>query len=432
MTNPYFTERASPMTPDYEEQYWGKIVDPDGCVRNRLEERIKHLEDVKQELAFLNNLPPGRILDIGCGLGYLLSGLDERWERHGVEISQFAARQAAQWGRIFVGKVQDAQYADAYFDVVVMHHVIEHVADPEAMIQEVFRILRDGGILVLGTPDFDSGAARRFGDKYRLLHDPTHIRLFTNESMHRFLRDYEFVIDRVEYPYFDTRYFTPENLMRLFDVTQISPPFYGSFMTFYCHKPKLGAAARSLQQLSHLANRVSLELEPLIQQASELLANALCGGNLVLACGNGGSAADAQHFVAELVGHMAYERRPLKAITLSSDPSIVTALGNDYGYDQIFARQIEAYGGKGDVLVAISTSGRSPNIITACRAARVRGMHTIGLFGQLGSSESACEIEINVPSTNGQRIQEIHTAILHAFCAQVEEQIVSNESLRAT
>jgi hypothetical protein len=101
----------------------------------------------------------------------------------------------------------------------------------------VRRIIKRGGILLLATPDFDSGCARRFGENYRMLHDQSHISLFTNDSMHRFLRDHGFVIDRVEYPFFETRYFTPENLMRLFDTSKMSPPFYGNWMTFYCHKP---------------------------------------------------------------------------------------------------------------------------------------------------------------------------------------------------
>ena len=126
-----------------------------------------------------------------------------------------------------------------------MHHVIEHIPDPIRTIQEVHRILKASGALVLATPDFDSGCARLFGENFRLLHDPTHISLFSNESMYRFLRDFGFVIDRVEYPFFETRHFSAENFERLFDPGQISPPFYGNFMTFYCHKPGGGAAYSS-------------------------------------------------------------------------------------------------------------------------------------------------------------------------------------------
>ena len=221
---------------DYEESYWGQISDPDGIIRNRLTERDKQVENIKQEIAFINQQQPGKIVDIGCGLGFLLSAIDSQWKKHGVEISKFASQYAENWGEIFHGTVEEANYQNGYFDVVVIHHVIEHIEKPEVMIQEIYRILREGGHLIIATPDFDSGCARRFGKNYRLLHDDTHISLFSYESMLRFLRDFGFLIDHVEFPFFETPYFTAENLMRLFDTTKISPPFYGNFMTFYCHK----------------------------------------------------------------------------------------------------------------------------------------------------------------------------------------------------
>ena len=232
----YFTRREPTQKIDYEQAYWGTVVDPDGNMRDRLKERDLHLDDIKKEISFLNGLNPGRILDIGCGLGFLLSGLKSEHEKYGVEVSKFASEHAGQWGKIFTGTLEEAEFEDEYFDAIVIHHVIEHLEDPISVIIEIKRILKSGGILLLGTADFDSACARRFGQNYRLLHDPTHISLFTNESMHRFLRDHGFKIDYVDYPFFETRHFSPENLMRLFDTTQISPPFYGNFMTFYCHK----------------------------------------------------------------------------------------------------------------------------------------------------------------------------------------------------
>jgi len=234
----YFIKRKPKETIDYEKTYWQEVVDPDGRERNLLRERKRYLKDIKQELKFLNSLPAGRILDIGCGLGYLLSGVNKRWKKHGLEISRFAAKKASKWGEIYVGELKSAKYPQKYFDVVVMHHVIEHLKDPVGAIAEVYRILKNKGILLLGTPDFDSGCARRFGKNYRLLKDPTHISLFSNDSIKRLLRDYGFVINKVEYPFFETRHFTAENLMRLFDTSKVSPPFYGNYMTFYCYKPK--------------------------------------------------------------------------------------------------------------------------------------------------------------------------------------------------
>ncbi len=234
--NEYFTRRAMPQGASYEKEYWGVVVDPDGNVRDRRLECVRYLEDIQEEMDFINALPPGRLLDVGCGLGFLLSGLKAGWDRHGVEVSAFAAEHARAHGHIHLGPIEEAGYADEHFDVVVIHHVIEHLEDPIGMLKELRRVLKPDGWLILGTPDFDSGAARRFGEKYRLLHDVTHISLFSNDSMHRFVRDHGFRIEHVGYPYFETRHFNRESLLSLFDTDQISPPFYGNFMTFYCRK----------------------------------------------------------------------------------------------------------------------------------------------------------------------------------------------------
>jgi SAM-dependent methyltransferase len=229
--------RETTETKDFEKIYWGEIVDPDGCRRNRLKEREQCLEDVYRELTFVNNLIPGKLLDVGCGPGFFLSGVNDRWEKYGVEISQFAAEHARKWGKIHLGDIKSAGYADNFFDVVILHHVVEHLKEPVAALREVRRILKPNGKIILGTPDFDSGCARRFGKNYRLLNDPTHISLFSLDSMQRLLRDLGFIVDEVDFPFFETRHFTVENLKRLFDISKISPPFYGNFMTFYCKKP---------------------------------------------------------------------------------------------------------------------------------------------------------------------------------------------------
>lgn len=216
---------------------WGTITDPDGKVRNRLEERGQYLGDVKAEIDYLNSLVAGRILDIGCGPGWMLAALSGNWDKYGAEISLLAVTGARRLLPEATIQADFTEYADGFFDVIVMHHVIEHMTEPVEAMRTVSRILRPGGILLLGTPDFDSPVARRFGKNYRLLHDPTHISLFTRDSMRELLLDTGFVIDRVEYPFFETRHFTEENLMRLFDTTKVSPPFVGNFMTFYARKP---------------------------------------------------------------------------------------------------------------------------------------------------------------------------------------------------
>jgi len=232
-TGDYFVSVPAGETAPEDDTYWTKSIDPDGKERDRFAERDQYLANIKPELDFIAGLTPGRVLDIGCGPGWLLSALDPAWDKHGVELSAAAAEYAAQYAEIFVGPFEAAEYAPNSFDLIVMYHVIEHLPDPVDAVKQAFDLLREGGRLVLGTPDFDSGCARRFGNQYRMLHDPTHISLFSNESMHRCLRDNGFHIDQVEYPYFETQWFNSENLLRMLDTDGISPPFYGNFMTFY-------------------------------------------------------------------------------------------------------------------------------------------------------------------------------------------------------
>ena len=158
-----------------------------------------------------------------------------------------------------------------------------------------------------------------------------------------------------------------------------------------------------------------------VAAAGDMLAATLAGGGKVLTCGNGGSAAGAQHLVAELVGRFECERAALPAIALTTDTSVLTALGNDFGFERVFERQVRALGRPGDVLVALTTSGRSPNVVAAARAARDLGLRTIALTGaEGGPAAEACELSLRVPSTRTARVQEGHVAIAHALCAVVE------------
>lgn len=163
--------------------------------------------------------------------------------------------------------------------------------------------------------------------------------------------------------------------------------------------------------------------EPLTK-ATLLLVNAIEQGNKILACGNGGSAADAQHFIAELVGRFERDRIPLAGIALNTDTSILTAVGNDYGYDQVFERQVQALGMPGDILVAITTSGNSPNVIKAIEAAHARGMTVIALSGKKGGvmnhTLTANDIHLCVPHDRTMRIQEIHILLLHILCDGID------------
>lgn len=169
--------------------------------------------------------------------------------------------------------------------------------------------------------------------------------------------------------------------------------------------------------------RVKAALDPTaIAAAADLLRDAVLAGKKVLLCGNGGSAADAQHIAAELVGRFVAERRPLAAIALTTDTSALTAIANDYGYEHVFSRQVEALGAEGDVLVAITTSGTSKSVLAAVAAARQRGMKVIGLTGAKGAAfVASCDAGVAVPSTVTARIQECHIAIGHLLCEIVDE-----------
>jgi phosphoheptose isomerase len=166
-----------------------------------------------------------------------------------------------------------------------------------------------------------------------------------------------------------------------------------------------------------------------IVAACELVVDCVTNGHKVLFAGNGGSAADAQHLAAELVGRYVTERRALPGIALTVDTSILTAVGNDYGFDRIFARQVEALGAPGDVLVAITTSGGSPNIRLAIEAARAKGMKILGLTGAKGQAFAAsCDVGVAIPSKTTARIQECHLTIGHILCEAVDAAITAGES----
>jgi len=161
-----------------------------------------------------------------------------------------------------------------------------------------------------------------------------------------------------------------------------------------------------------------------IAQTAETIAHALRSGRKVLLFGNGGSAADAQHLAAELVGRFGPDRLPFRAISLSTDTSILTALANDYGYENVFARQIEALGQPGDAAVAISTSGNSPNVIAAIDVARSKGLFTVGFSGETGGKmKNRVEVLFCVPSRETPRIQETHILLGHILCELIDRQL---------
>jgi D-sedoheptulose 7-phosphate isomerase len=167
---------------------------------------------------------------------------------------------------------------------------------------------------------------------------------------------------------------------------------------------------------------IERELAPAIESAVSLLVQAFQDGKKLIVMGNGGSAADAQHLAAEIVGRFKLERRALPAIALSTDTSILTAVGNDYGFDRIFSRQVEAHAEAGDVVVGISTSGNSPNVQAALELATERGCRTVALLGKDGGTiKGVAELPLIIPSNDTPRIQEGHITIIHIVCDLLEK-----------
>ena len=175
-------------------------------------------------------------------------------------------------------------------------------------------------------------------------------------------------------------------------------------------------SVRTLESLKNLERKVT--------RAADLIEQCLRAGNKLLVCGNGGSAADASHFATELVVRFAKDRRALPAICLASDSGILTAAGNDYGFDEIFARQVAAFGVRGDVLICLTTSGKSKNVIRAVEAAKACGLKTIAFLGRDGGSTvGIADLDLLVKSDSTARVQEAHQLLLHVLCEIIESRL---------
>jgi D-sedoheptulose 7-phosphate isomerase len=196
-------------------------------------------------------------------------------------------------------------------------------------------------------------------------------------------------------------------------------------------------AALEARMLSHFDDSAKLKQEAgrrlaaPIARAVEAMAASLRAGGKILACGNGGSAADAQHFAAELVNRFERERPPLAAVALTTDASTLTSIANDYSYERVFEKQLRALARRGDVLLAISTSGNSANVVAAVRAARELGVRSVGLTGNGGGRMAAelgpDDVHICVPHTRTMRIQEVHLLALHCLCDGIDAQLFGEQ-----
>ena len=186
-----------------------------------------------------------------------------------------------------------------------------------------------------------------------------------------------------------------------------------------------------IEETLQLINTISKDKDLIVrvEEAAEVCIHCLKNGGKILLAGNGGSAADAQHIAGEFVSRFAFDRPGLPAVALTTDTSILTAIGNDYGYDKLFARQIQALSQKGDVFIAYSTSGKSPNIISALEEAKNQGVVCIGMTGNRGGPmNELCEYCLDVPSADTPKIQEGHALIGHIICGLVEQSLFKPSS----
>jgi 2-polyprenyl-3-methyl-5-hydroxy-6-metoxy-1,4-benzoquinol methylase len=385
--NPYYIRRAPDPNHSFEEMYWETATDPDGVERKPLEERERRLEDIKEELSHINALSPGRILDVGCGLGYLLSGVDNKWEKHGIELSQFAAKHASAHGTVHVGDLRSAAYPDAYFDVVVLYHVVEHMLEPVEEAREIFRVLKAGGTLIVGTPDFDSACARRFGQRYRLLHDRTHVSLFTAESLNRLLWDQGFFVERTEFPFFETRHFTTENLMRLNNTEQTSPPFVGNIMTVYCKKPVRSEATEIFAIASRISHRVAIEQSDEIDAAKDMLEQFVRHGGQIWLAGDG-----AFEHASRL------QAAGFKTRSCADPDRLPAGITQD---DLLF-------------VVAVETVPHG-----AIAAAKARGIRSIAVVGERCEAPNA-DVVIDIPSDEPRVVEFVQFSVTATLCLPLE------------
>jgi len=223
----------------YEDNYWAGSVDPDGKARNMLRERDFKIKNWYGGIAdFINSLPASKILDIGCGPGFLLSALEARHEKYGLEISNVCIEYVkANFPDIAVinSNLGQETFKESYFDVVVSYHVLEHMLYPMDLMRNIGRVLKVGGTLIVGTPNIECFSARRFKGNFRML-GKGHRTLFSERNLLRVMNENGFTVFRKEYPFFKTDYFSFKNLVGLLKTDKVSPPFYKNIMTFYGRK----------------------------------------------------------------------------------------------------------------------------------------------------------------------------------------------------
>ncbi len=220
--------------------YWSKVRrDPDGKIRHRFskKERVNFKKNNLGIIKKINKLKGTSVLDVGCGNGNMLSYLSKKFKKFGIDIDDNAIKNSQKYGVIFKKDLNRKITLPKKYDIIIIYHVIEHLKEPIKFLNNILKYLKKGGYIVLGTPDFDSAMARMYGNNFRMLHDKTHISLFTFESLCRLFRFMKLKIIEVDFPYFETTYFNKKEMNKLFSKKKIiSPPFYGNVINFLLMK----------------------------------------------------------------------------------------------------------------------------------------------------------------------------------------------------
>lgn len=225
--------------------YWKTSKDPDGILRDRIKnhriEKNNFIKNNKNLIKIINSIKYRSLCDIGCGAGYLLSALNKK-KICGIDNDEKALELASNYSKTFKIDLNNKNFKlNKKFDLITCYHVIEHIKKPENLIKNIYKMLNTNGHIIIGTPDFDSAMARLYKNKYRLLHDKTHISLFSLDSLCRFLRDNKFKIVQLDFPFFETKYFNKNLFLKIYkdykdNQKGVSPPFYGNFITVLAKK----------------------------------------------------------------------------------------------------------------------------------------------------------------------------------------------------
>lgn len=224
-----------------KQNYWSLKKDPDGKIRDRINnhffEKKKFIKNNKNLINLIKSLKIKNFCDVGCGPGYLISYFSKKIKVFGIENDLSAINLAKRYGTIYNFDLDQPINLKKKFDLITCYHVIEHLKKPEFFLKNIKKILNKNKYLIVGTPDFDCYMARKYGNKFRLLHDKTHVSLFSKDSLLRFLRDYGFDILSIDFPFEDTQYFKKNSFLAAFKKKKnFSPPFYGNFMTILAKK----------------------------------------------------------------------------------------------------------------------------------------------------------------------------------------------------